>query len=126
MRVRREDRGQIAVIVDKDNEDDRIQEELSNETYYTETDHDPKEEFINQIKEWADDALENEERNEKQHHFDTNIDSTNLAKINPLYKTHKKDENGLMVNPFPTGPSLLAAALLSTVSANCVKWRLNI
>ena len=92
MRVRREDKGPRAVIVDKDNEDDRIQEELSNETYYTETDHDPKEEFINQIRQWADDALENEEINEK--HFVTNIDSTNLSKIKPLYKTHKKQEDG--------------------------------
>ena len=94
LRVRREDKGPRAVIVDKDNEDDRIQEELSNETYYTETDHDPKEEFINQIRQWADDALENEEINEKQHHFVTNIDSTNLSKIKPLYKTHKKQEDG--------------------------------
>ena len=33
--------------------------------------------------------------------FVTNIDETHLAVPKPLYKTHKKDENGDMVSPVP-------------------------
>ena len=61
MRIRREDKGPRFVIEDADNEDERIQSELSNNTYYSEVNDDPKEDFINDIKSWAADAHENEE-----------------------------------------------------------------
>ena len=75
--------------------------ELSDNTYYTELDENPKDEFIDEIKFWAAEAMENDEISEKQFNFVTNIDETHLARPKPLYKTHKKDENGDMVNPVP-------------------------
>ena len=91
LRIRREDKGPRYVIQDAEVEDGKILDELSNETYYTEVEEDPKEDFIDQIKFWAADAFENEEINEKQFNFVTNIDETHLAIPKPLYKTHKKD-----------------------------------
>ena len=61
LRIRREDKGPRFVIEDADKEDERIQSELSNNTYYSEVNDDPKEDFINDIKSWAADAHENEE-----------------------------------------------------------------
>ena len=101
LRIRSEDKGPRYVIEDAADEDDRIQAELSNNTYYTETNDDPKEDFIDEIKFWAAEAFENEEINEKQYKFVTNIDDTHLAIPKPLYKTHKKDENGEMLDPVP-------------------------
>ena len=62
---------------------------------------DPREDFIEAIKAWADTALENGEIDDKQYKFVTNIDDTHLAVPKPLYKTHKKDENGDMLDPVP-------------------------
>ena len=50
LRIRSEDKGPRYVIEDAADEDDRIQAELSNNTYYTETNDDPKEDFIDEIK----------------------------------------------------------------------------
>ena len=50
---------------------------------------DPKEDFIEAIKAWADTALENGEIDDKQYKFVTNIDDTHHAVPKPLYKTHK-------------------------------------
>ena len=62
---------------------------------------DPKEDFIGAIEAWADTALENGEIDDKQYKFVTNIDDTHHAVPKPLYKTHKKDENGDMLDPVP-------------------------
>ena len=101
LRVRREDKGPRFVIEDAEAEDNRINDELSNNTYYNEREDDPKEDFIDEIKFWAAEALENEEINEKQFSFVTDIDDTHLAVPKPLYKTHKKDQNGDMLDPVP-------------------------
>ena len=66
----------------------------TNNTYCSEENDDPKEDFINDIKSWAADAYENEEIDNEMFNFVTNIDETHLAVPKPLYKTHKKDENG--------------------------------
>ena len=99
--MRKEDKGPRFVIEDADAEDERINAELSNDTYYTQVNDDPKEQFIEDIKAWADTALEKGEIDDKQHKFVTNIDDTHHAVPKPLYKTHKKDENGEMLNPVP-------------------------
>ena len=101
LRIRREDKGPRFVIEDGAVEDNKILTELSDNTYYTELDENPKDEFIDEIKFWAAEAMENDEISEKQFNFVTNIDETHLARPKPLYKTHKKDENGDMVNPVP-------------------------
>ena len=62
---------------------------------------DPKEDFIGAIEAWADTALENGEIDDKQYKFVMNIDDTHHAVPKPLYKTHKKDENGDMLDPVP-------------------------
>ena len=81
--------------------DDKILVGLSDNTFYTEVNDDPMEEFNDDIKFWAAEALENEEINEKQFKFVTDIDDAHLARPKPLYKTHKKNENGEMLNPVP-------------------------
>ena len=101
LRIRREDKGPRFVIEDAVAEDERIQAKLSDNRYYTEMNDDPKEEFIEAIKSFAEEAFENEEIDDKQYNFITNIEDSHLAVPKPLYKTHKKDENGEMVNPVP-------------------------
>ena len=44
---------------------------------------------------------EEENFTEEQHEYVTNIHDTHLAHPKPLYKTHKKDENGQMMDPVP-------------------------
>ena len=101
LRVRREDKGPRFVIEDGDVEDNKIMAELSDNTYYTEVDENPIEEFSDDIRFWAAEALENNEITEKQFKFVTSIEDTHLARPKPLYKTHKKNENGEMLNPVP-------------------------
>ena len=101
LRIRREDKGPRFVIEDAATEDNRIIEELSNPVFYTETDDNPTEGFIREIKSWADDARDSGEIDDKQHKFVTNIEETHLANPKPLYKTHKKDEFGVMLDPIP-------------------------
>ena len=101
LRIRREDKGPRFVIVDAEEEDQKIFSALTNPTHYTEQETDPFEEFCDEIKFFAAEALEKEEINEKIYDFITNIDETHLARPKPLYKTHKRDENGEMINPVP-------------------------
>ena len=101
LRVRREDKGHRFVIEDAVTEDNKIIEELSDPVFYTETDDNPIENFKDEIQNWADDALENEEINTKQHRFVTDSNETHLANPKPLYKTHKTDGDGVMLDPIP-------------------------
>ena len=102
LRVRREDKGPRFVIEDAATEDDKILEGLKDVTYYTETDDNPIEGFKNEIIAWADKAVDEEEEfTAEQHEYVTNIADTHLARPKPLYKTHKKDENGEMLDPVP-------------------------
>jgi hypothetical protein len=45
--------------------------------------------------------LETGEIDDKQYKFISNIDDTHLANPKPLYKTHKTDEQGNMLEPIP-------------------------
>ena len=76
-------------------------ENLSNPVQYTETDENPIEGYKTKIKNWADDALEIGDIDEKQHKYVTNIDETHIANPKPLYKTHKTDDQGRMLDPIP-------------------------
>ena len=101
LRVRREDKGPRFVIEDAVTEDNKILSELSDQTFYSQVTDNPKDDFIENIREWADTALEKSEINQKQYDYVTNIDETHLANPKPQYKTHKKDENGEMLQPVP-------------------------
>ena len=101
LRVRQEDKGARFVIEDAAKEDERIIENLSNPIQYTETEENPIEGFKLRIKNWADDALEIGEIDEKQHKYVTNIEETHMANPKPLYKTHKTDDQGRMLDPIP-------------------------
>jgi hypothetical protein len=89
------------VIEDAAMEDSRIVENLSNPVHYTETDDNPMEEYKQEIKQWAEAALENNEIDDKQFRYVTNIEETHLAIPKPLYKTHKTDGAGNMLDPVP-------------------------
>ena len=52
LRIRREDKGSRFVIADGEEEDKMIEEDLQNETNFTEIPSDPKEEHIEKLKEW--------------------------------------------------------------------------
>jgi hypothetical protein len=84
LRVRREDKGARFIIEDSDTEDERITENLSNPVYYRESANDPIAEYMEEIKQWADTALEKGELDDKQHKFVTNIDDKHLAVPKPL------------------------------------------
>ena len=101
MRIRREDKGARFVVEVATTEDERITDTLSNPVFYRESDNDPIEEYREEIKQWADTALENGELDDKQHKYVTNIDDTHLAVPKPLYKTHKTDVDGNMLDPVP-------------------------
>ena len=101
LRVRREDKGHRFVIEDSATEDNKILEELSDRVFYRETANDPILNYKDEIQQWADNALENDEINVKQHRFVTDIQETHLANPKPLYKTHKKDADGIMLDPIP-------------------------
>ena len=61
LRIRRVDNGPRFVIVGALEEDDKILAELSNDTYYAETNQDPFEDYIDEIKFWTAEKLENED-----------------------------------------------------------------
>ena len=88
LRVRREDKGPRFVIEDAATEDNKILSELSDPTFYSQVTNNPKDDFIENIREWADTALEKSEINQKQYDYVTNIDETHLANPKPQYKTH--------------------------------------
>ena len=96
LRIRREDKGARFVIEDAVTEDNRIIGNLSNPVQYTQTEVNPMDTYVQEIKQWADAALENNEIDEKQFKYVTNIDETHLAIPKPLYKTHKTDIEGNM------------------------------
>ena len=101
LRVRLEDKGSRFVIADAASEDDKLQSDLGNVTQYTEVDDDPIEQFKDEIREWASEAFANDEINQEMFNYVTEIDNTHLARPKPLYKTHKKDEEGNMLVPVP-------------------------
>ena len=79
LRVRREDKGHRFVIEDSATEDNKILEELSDPFFYREIANDPIQNYKDEIQQWADNALENDEINVKQHRFVTDIQETHLA-----------------------------------------------
>ena len=101
LRVRMEDKGSRFVIEDAVTEDNQIAENLSNPIHFRETANNPLDEYIQEIKDWADAALETGEIDDKQYKFISNIDDAHLANPKPLYKTHKTDEEGNMLEPIP-------------------------
>ena len=101
LRIRREDKGHRFVVEDAVTEDNKIIEELSNPVYYTETEDDPMDTYKQEIQNWADNALDIGEIDGKQHKYITDVQDTHHANPKPLYKTHKKDDEGRMINPIP-------------------------
>ena len=101
LRVRKEDKGGRFCIVDGDTEDQLMETDLNNEVHYKEIDNDPTEDFIEEVKNWADNCLENGVITEQMYKFVTNFEDTHAANPKPLFKTHKKDENGQMKVPCP-------------------------
>ena len=67
LRVRMEDKGSRFVIEDAATEDNQIIENLSNPIHYQETNDNPIDVYIEEIKQWADSVLEVGEIDEKQH-----------------------------------------------------------
>ena len=96
IRVRREDKGARFVIEDAVTEDNRIVEKLLNPLHFSETVQNLIEGYKNEIVQWGDDALASGEINEKQHKYVTNLNETHPANPKPLFKTHKKDNEGKM------------------------------
>ena len=104
LRVRMEDKGSRFVIEDANTEDNQIVGNLSDPVHYSVTAINPIKVYIREIKGWADTALDDGEINEKQFQFVTNIDDTHLANPKPLYKTHKTNPEGGMLDPIPSRP----------------------
>ena len=101
LRVRREDKGHRFVITDSETEDQQIQDELGNVTYYNEVEEDPTENFKQRINNWVAKGSDKGEIDAKQAQFVTNLEETHAANPKPLYKTHKRDCNDNMVDPVP-------------------------
>ena len=98
LRVRLEDKGSRFVIADAASEDDKLQSDLGNVTQYSEVMNDPIEPFKDEVREWASVALENEEISQDMFNYVTDIETTHLARPKPLYKTHKRDKGGNMLD----------------------------
>ena len=101
LRIRREDKGARFVIEDAVTEDTRIAENLPDPVHYSEVNNNPIEDYKDEIKQWADTALNVGEIDDKQHKYVIDIEETHLANPKPLYKTHKVDEQGVMLDPIP-------------------------
>ena len=63
--------------------------------------NDPTEEYTKKVREWADKNLEEGNITKSMHTFVTDIEDSHASNPKPLYKTHKTDENGEMINPVP-------------------------
>ena len=110
LRIRREDKGHRFVIVDGDQEDEMIEEGLKNRERFEEVDENPMEDFNVKIENWALEGLRTGELSDKIYRFVTNkpaasshqaAEELHLANPKPQYKTHKKDDDGNMVDPVP-------------------------
>ena len=101
LRIRKEDKGGRFCVVDGDTEDELLETDLGNNVHYEEIGNDPTEEFKEEVKEWADDCLENGVITEQMYKFVTAFEDTHPANPKPLFKTHKKDENGQTKIPCP-------------------------
>ena len=62
---------------------------------------DPTEDDKKVVKAWADRGLGAKEITVEQHKFVTNLKNTHAAIPKPLYKTHKVDADGVMLDPVP-------------------------
>ena len=91
LRVRKEDKGSRFVVTDGEIEDNLIKNDLENPVHYKQLDEDPKDDFIEKVRQWADKGLRNSEINEDMHEFVTNSDNSENAKPKPVYKTYKTD-----------------------------------
>ena len=101
LRVRFEDKGHRFVVVDSATEDELLENDLKNPVYYTELPNDPSEEDKNAVINWANEGLDAGEITSEQHKFITKLDKTHAAIPKALYKTHKVDGLGNMLDPIP-------------------------
>ena len=111
LRIRMEDKGKRFVIVDGDNEDNQIEESLSNPVHYREVDESPLTEHSQRLEELASRGLERQEITAEMYRFITNqqpntsssqeAEEPHLANPQPKMKTHKLDDQGNMVDPVP-------------------------
>ena len=100
-RIRREDKGSRFVIADGEEEDKMIEEDLQNETNFTEIPSDPKEEHIEKLKEWIREYKDEGVDDEIEKFVLEGIEESHPARSKPLHKTHKVDEEGNMLKPVP-------------------------
>ena len=101
LRMRMEDKGSRFVVTDGETEDNLIKNDLENVVHYRQLDEDPKENFKEKVLDWANKGLRNGEISEDMHEFVTNSENNENAKPKPVYKTHKNDDQGNMIDPVP-------------------------
>ena len=101
LRIRLEDKGPRFVIADGDKEDEMIENDLLNQNQFVSLQDDPKEEYIEKIRNWAIDFKENGVDNDVAKFVTKDIEDSHPARPKPLYKTHKTNQDGTRVSPVP-------------------------
>ena len=101
LRVRKEDKGSRFVITNSNLDDDAINSELNDHKQYSRIINDPLDECNRRVKLWADRNLIANHITKDMHSFVCMDENAHGATPKPLYKLHKRDNNGNILDPCP-------------------------
>ena len=101
LRVRKEDKGSRFVVVNDGTDSQQIEQNLNSSVNYLKVWKDPTIDFVSKIETWADRNFQNGYITEDMYKYITNMPKVHPAIPKSLYKTHKKDEAGQILNPCP-------------------------